>query len=828
MMRSKALLACLMAGAMSLGLMACSDDDSTGNNNNADLCGNGVVDNGEDCDGAELGGETCVTQGLDSGDLACTDACTFDLSTCLGCGNGQIEVGEVCDGTNLDGQTCTDVGNFTGGTLACNATCDDYNTSGCDEPTEVCPTDESFSLTHGQAIVLHVNTQMENDTAELSCEEGTNANDRVYRFTVDADGDLVVNYGGDWLIFAVYPEPASINDCFNQGDEYGCYDAFYDGPTGEFSGLTAGTYYLVVSDTDEGQSEESDFFVTFYPAGAEICNNGVDDDGDGDIDCDDADCAAVAFCMDEICGNGVDDDLNGFTDCADMACVGTPACTGGGCTADTDLGTLSSVTPATANFDTTGGSDSYDLACGVAGANDHVIAFTLNATALVNVEFTQAGDQDNVIGFYFEGGAGSTCVDYEAFCFNPGATSVGGLLTTDPLPPATYYFIVEAATVGGGGVGSAVFTTQLICPAQQHDEGGVCVWDTCADMDCAAQHMGCNDTPTPSECEGCLAGYVPAYGRCYVAGTTYGATCLADGDCPGTGLAGTEAFCSGGPGLGGPSTGGMCYSVNTPECTANGQPCSDDADSRCVVSTGTGNAYCFHACAADTDCRPGYFCMADIFGSGQMACMPIPDCSTSGCNDPGSTLYCDAGGSDMCWVDACNPTNPCLSEANSTGVCANDLDSFICECNAGYLWNSTAADCQLCDDTTTDLGTFAGAAIQATGDSCTGTSAYSPAGTTCTGWDAAGQELVYRLIVNNGDTINVTMTPISGNGQDSSLYLLSSCTDFDANTCLAGADATFGGEAETASYTNSTGAALTVYIVADAFSGCGDIQLDIN
>jgi len=825
-MRSKTMLTCLMVCALGAGLTACSDDDSGGNNNTS-LCGNGAVDFAEECDGAELGGETCVTLGMTGGTLGCTAACTFDRSTCLGCGNGQIEVGEICDGSDLDGQTCVDVGNFTGGTLACGTDCTSYNTSACDASTNICPIDESFSLTHGQAVRLSVNTANEDDTAELSCEQNGsgNANDRVYQITVDSAGDLVVTYGGEWLIFAVYPEPASFADCFRPVDELGCHDSYTAGPSGVFTGLTAGNYYLVVSDWNDAQTETADFFVTFYPANAEICDNGVDDDGDSNVDCADADCAAVAFCMEEDCGNGVDDDLNGLTDCAELVCIGTAACIGGGCTADTDLGTLSSVTPATANFDTSGGTDSYDLSCGSAGANDHVIAFNLDASAFVSVNFSQAAAGDNVIGFFFEGGAGSTCVDYEQFCFEPSDTTVRGLLLTDPLPPGNYYFIVEAAN---GGAGSAVFSTELVCPPQQHDEGGVCVWDTCAEIDCAAQHMGCNDTPSPSVCETCLAGYDPAYGRCIVAGTLYGDACLVDGDCPGTGLAGIDAFCSGGPGLGGPSTGGMCYSVNTPECTANGQPCSDDATSRCVVSANTGNAYCFHACAVDTDCRAGYFCQPDIFASGQMACMPIADCSTSGCNDPGSTLYCDAGASEMCWGDACNPTNPCTGLSNSTEVCQNVQESFRCGCDAGYLWNGTAAACQLCEDATTDLGTFAGSALQATGDSCAGTSMYSPLATTCTGYNAASQELVYSLIVNDGDTINVTMTPINGNGQDSAVYLLSSCTDFDANTCLAGADATLGGDVETTSYTNSTGAAQTVYIVADAYSGCGDIQLDIN
>jgi hypothetical protein len=48
------------------------------------------------------------------------------------CGNGVIEPpSEVCDGTALGTGTCERFG-FTGGTIACNATCDGYVTSGCE------------------------------------------------------------------------------------------------------------------------------------------------------------------------------------------------------------------------------------------------------------------------------------------------------------------------------------------------------------------------------------------------------------------------------------------------------------------------------------------------------------------------------------------------------------------------------------------------------------------------------------------------------------------------------------------------------------------------
>jgi len=45
------------------------------------------------------------------------------------CGNGIVEPGEQCDGANLNGQTCVGLG-YIGGTLSCNANCT-FNTSAC-------------------------------------------------------------------------------------------------------------------------------------------------------------------------------------------------------------------------------------------------------------------------------------------------------------------------------------------------------------------------------------------------------------------------------------------------------------------------------------------------------------------------------------------------------------------------------------------------------------------------------------------------------------------------------------------------------------------------
>jgi hypothetical protein len=46
-------------------------------------CGNGKIDAGESCDGADLGGKDCLDFGKPNpAGLACTNICTFDTSAC--------------------------------------------------------------------------------------------------------------------------------------------------------------------------------------------------------------------------------------------------------------------------------------------------------------------------------------------------------------------------------------------------------------------------------------------------------------------------------------------------------------------------------------------------------------------------------------------------------------------------------------------------------------------------------------------------------------------------------------------------------------------------
>jgi len=72
-------------------------------------CGNGYLNEGEDCDQA-LNGASCASLGFPGGILGCNlDTCKFDTSGCEVCGNGTKGVGEECDGALPVDLICEDL-----------------------------------------------------------------------------------------------------------------------------------------------------------------------------------------------------------------------------------------------------------------------------------------------------------------------------------------------------------------------------------------------------------------------------------------------------------------------------------------------------------------------------------------------------------------------------------------------------------------------------------------------------------------------------------------------------------------------------------------------
>jgi hypothetical protein len=77
------------------------------NDNDETNCGDGVCE----------GGETSLS-------------CASDCGPAQVCGNNVVEGTEVCDGTDLAGESCSTQG-FDGGLLDCNSGCSGYDTSAC-------------------------------------------------------------------------------------------------------------------------------------------------------------------------------------------------------------------------------------------------------------------------------------------------------------------------------------------------------------------------------------------------------------------------------------------------------------------------------------------------------------------------------------------------------------------------------------------------------------------------------------------------------------------------------------------------------------------------
>lgn len=52
------------------------------------VCGNNIKENGEACDGSDLGGASCASQGYTGGSLSCNSNCAFNTSSCSSGGGG--------------------------------------------------------------------------------------------------------------------------------------------------------------------------------------------------------------------------------------------------------------------------------------------------------------------------------------------------------------------------------------------------------------------------------------------------------------------------------------------------------------------------------------------------------------------------------------------------------------------------------------------------------------------------------------------------------------------------------------------------------------------
>lgn len=182
---------------------------------------------------------------------------------------------------------------------------------------------------------------------------------------------------------------------------------------------------------------------------------------------------------------------------------------------------------------------------------------------------------------------------------------------------------------------------------------------------------------------------------------------------------------------------------------------------------------------------------------------------------------------DLAVLDGCDEALNCLIVVDS-GVQTNSpvsgdfyfvVDGYAgAECAFTFNINSVtppppASFCDLVQDVTGNYFT---------GDTCTGVNNVSALG--CEDYSEAGLEQYYEIFMPAGSSFTADVT----NTADGALWVLDSCSD--PLGCLAYADATFGGDMESVSYTNASGVDMTVILVVDSWGAgsCGTYTMDFT
>jgi hypothetical protein len=167
----------------------------------------------------------------------------------------------------------------------------------------------------------------------------------------------------------------------------------------------------------------------------------------------------------EICNNGVDDNGNGLIDCADPDCFTDPNCVNQECTADFNVGSLVVNGPGKSVSFTTAGSHTNDnVTCeGTAGGGDVVVKFSLQQTAGILLQFNQQGD--HVVAFEHFPPPGEKCDQEQITCFDPSG-SPQDTVAWGVYPPGEYEFIFKALKPGDEGHIDATISAYLNRPVE--------------------------------------------------------------------------------------------------------------------------------------------------------------------------------------------------------------------------------------------------------------------------------------------------------------------------------------------------------------------------
>jgi hypothetical protein len=151
----------------------------------------------------------------------------------------------------------------------------------------------------------------------------------------------------------------------------------------------------------------------------------------------------------EICDNGIDDDGNRLVDCDDPACFGLGACGAPMCTPDGDLGNIDIGTKVTVHVDLTSATEVYKTDCGKGDGRGR--AYHVNLLSPMELDFfcTQTGDQ--VLQISSQLGPLDLCDAHVTTCADPAVLPSGCNFGVPSLQPGSYYILVQAFAAGKEG-----------------------------------------------------------------------------------------------------------------------------------------------------------------------------------------------------------------------------------------------------------------------------------------------------------------------------------------------------------------------------------------
>jgi hypothetical protein len=153
----------------------------------------------------------------------------------------------------------------------------------------------------------------------------------------------------------------------------------------------------------------------------------------------------------EICDNGIDDDGDGRIDCNDLKCVTSPLCAKFVCRADRSLGTvpLDGSTVST-TVQTSMAGDDFTLTCDSAsGGQDSVVDFNLPARANVKLEWAQVGN--HAFALYQNINDLAACNSGPLLSCTASGGASTGTVTLSGVPAGKYHLIIDADKPGAEG-----------------------------------------------------------------------------------------------------------------------------------------------------------------------------------------------------------------------------------------------------------------------------------------------------------------------------------------------------------------------------------------